>query len=72
MIVNNIEMRYICAGRGHDDMYWELPNYSGGGRERVRESNRRDWTEQGKVYSQLGYIKKPLWTPTLKLKMKGL
>jgi hypothetical protein len=21
MIVNNIEMRYICAGRGHDDMY---------------------------------------------------
>jgi hypothetical protein len=30
----------------------------------VRESNGRGWTDQSKIISQQGYIKKPLWTST--------
>jgi hypothetical protein len=30
------------------------------GREGVKESNRRDQTDQSKAYSQLRYIEKPL------------
>jgi hypothetical protein len=31
----------------------------GGGREGVRESNERGWTDHSKEYSQQGYMKKP-------------
>jgi hypothetical protein len=30
------------------------------GREDVRDNNRRSWTDQSKVYSQMGHMKKPL------------
>jgi hypothetical protein len=40
MIVNNIEIHCICAGRGYSDMYGKLLT-NAGGREGVSESNGR-------------------------------
>jgi hypothetical protein len=68
--VNNIEIHCICAGRGYNGMYWKLLN-DGGGTGGVRESNGRGWTDQSKLYSQWGYIEKPLCTLNLELGMKN-
>jgi hypothetical protein len=42
----------------------------GCGREGVRKSNRRGWTDQTRECSQLACFEKPLWTLTMELIMK--
>jgi hypothetical protein len=71
--VNNIKMHYICATTGHNNIYWKLLNKGRDGRKGIRENNVGGgvWNEQSSVCSQLGYIKKPLCTLTLELKMKN-
>jgi hypothetical protein len=49
MRVKNIEMHYICVGRGHNDMYWKLLN-NGGWEERGMEKY------QGVELTKIKYI----------------
>jgi hypothetical protein len=62
--INNIVKHNICEGRNGAMYVLEAVEKQGVGVKGIRESNGRDWMEQSKVYSQQGYIEKPLWTST--------
>jgi hypothetical protein len=65
-------LKYIASVQAEDitigiESCWIM---GGGGREGIRETNRKGSTDQSKVYLQWEYIEKPLWTSTLELIMK--